>query len=97
MPLHNHIDRHVLKQRMQTSTEARTTLSFYQYARIVNPTFFRDYLYEQWDNMGVLGRAYVAHEGINAQISVPNEALASFEQAFAGHYFLTRNPVELGR
>ena len=50
--------------------EQRITVSFYQYAHIANPQLFRDYLFIEWNKLGVLGRTYVAHEGINAQISV---------------------------
>ncbi len=49
----------------------RLTLSFYKYAHIGNPELFRDHLFLSWDNFEVLGRIYVAHEGINAQLSLP--------------------------
>ena len=49
----------------------RLTLSFYKYAHIGNPKLFRDHLFLSWDNFEVLGRIYVAHEGINAQLSLP--------------------------
>ena len=54
----------------QAGTE-RLTLSFYQYAHIGNPQLFRDHLFLAWDKLEVLGRIYVAHEGINGQLSVP--------------------------
>lgn len=88
MPLHNYLDGKILKRQLQASTEPRTTLSFYQYAHVVNPSFFRNYLYQQWDDLGVLGRAYVAHEGINAQISVPNDTFEAFKQALRDVIFL---------
>ena len=46
----------------------RLTLSFYQYHQILNPQIFRDYLFLYWNKIEVLGRIYVAHEGINAQL-----------------------------
>ena len=49
----------------------RLTLSFYQYHQIENPQILRDYLFLNWNEMDVLGRIYVAYEGINAQLSVP--------------------------
>ena len=49
----------------------RLTLSFYQYHQIENPQILRDYLFLHWNEMDVLGRIYVAYEGINAQLSVP--------------------------
>ena len=59
----------------------RLTLSFYQYARIGNPQIFRNHLYIAWNELDVLGRIYVAHEGINGQLSVP---AVNFE-AFKAH------------
>ena len=35
--LRNLVDRKVLLERMQTDEERRTTISFYQYAHILNP------------------------------------------------------------
>ena len=52
-------------------TESRTTLSFYKYFSINDPQQFRDELYRQLHALKVFGRIYIAKEGINAQISVP--------------------------
>ena len=49
----------------------RLTPSFYQYHQIQNPQIFRDHLFLHWNKLEVLGRIYVAHEGINAQLSIP--------------------------
>ena len=62
----------------QAGTE-RLTLSFYQYAHIGNPQVFRDYLFLHWNGMEVLGRIYVANEGINAQLSVPAPRFEEFK------------------
>ncbi|MBS1976930.1 MAG: rhodanese-related sulfurtransferase [Bacteroidetes bacterium] len=70
--LHNRIDKRVLKARMQQYPEQRVTLSFYQYHRIEDPAAFRDELFAKWFPLGVLGRIYVASEGINAQLSMPS-------------------------
>jgi UPF0176 protein len=69
--LYNTTDRKILKDQFLTSTEKRITISFYKYHRILNPHFFRDYLFIHWSELGVLGRTYVSSEGINAQISLP--------------------------
>lgn len=69
--LHNRISQKELKQRLLEETEPRTTISFYQYFHIDDPKSFRDQLYKQLDLLKVFGRIYLAHEGINAQISVP--------------------------
>lgn len=57
----------------------RLTLSFYAYANIVNPQEFRDNLFLEWNAMDVLGRIYVAKEGINAQLSLPALNLEKFK------------------
>jgi UPF0176 protein len=80
MKLHNMVNREVLIERMLESTERRTTISFYKYAKIRNPQLFRDYLYANWEPLGVLGRVYVATEGINAQISLPSANIEFFKR-----------------
>lgn len=55
------------------------TLSFYKYLRFQNPVEIRDELERVWGNLGVLGRIYVASEGINAQLSVPSERFEDFD------------------
>ena len=60
--------------------EERLTLSFYAYAHIKHPSEFRDQLFMSWDALGVLGRIYVAHEGINAQLSLPAPRFDAFKK-----------------
>jgi len=79
--LYNLVNNDILKQRMYTEDEARTTLSFYQYWQLPDPQAFRDQIYRDWMNFGVWGRVYVAHEGINAQISVPQAKFDAFRDA----------------
>ncbi|MGB3588411.1 MAG: rhodanese-related sulfurtransferase [Tunicatimonas sp.] len=88
MHLHNRVDREILKQQIRESNEERITLSFYQYAHIGKPTLFRDHLYLQWAELGVLGRVYVANEGINAQINVPKDRFEQFQEQLATITFL---------
>ena len=79
--LHNRVSQAELKQRLLAETEPRTTISFYHYFPIHDPQAFRDDLYKALNNLKVFGRIYVAAEGINAQISVPEsnfEALKNF-------------------
>jgi UPF0176 protein len=70
MNLYNKINGEELKQQMLSSQEERITLSFYQYAQIAEVQEFRDQLYLSLDKLGVLGRIYVANEGINGQLSL---------------------------
>ena len=60
-------------------TEPRTTISFYKYFSIQNPQEFRDHLYKHLYNLKVFGRIYVANEGINAQVSVPQSNFEAFK------------------
>ena len=69
--LHNRISQKELKERLYQETEPRKTISFYQYFPIDDPQQFRDTLYKNLNDLKVFGRIYVAHEGINAQLSVP--------------------------
>jgi UPF0176 protein len=76
--LYNTEDKRVLRQRMLADSTPRTTVSFYKYHQIEDPQGFRDGLFARWNELGVLGRTYIASEGINAQISVPTENFEAF-------------------
>ena len=58
----------------------RTTLSFYRYVKLEEPEVLRDAWRSAWQAQGILGRIYLAHEGINAQVSVPRALLADFQE-----------------
>lgn len=76
--LHNiHSREELIKQRLAEDFERRT-VSFYRYVIIDNPHELRNQLYKDWFNMGVMGRVYIANEGINAQISVPEHEVDNF-------------------
>jgi len=64
---------------IEEAGKERLTISFYTYAHIGNPALFRDHLFINWDALEVLGRIYVAHEGINAQLSVPADNFEAFK------------------
>ena len=76
--LYNTEDKRVLRQRMLAESTPRTTVSFYKYHQIEDPQGFRDRLFARWNELNVLGRTYIASEGINAQVSVPTENFKSF-------------------
>jgi len=81
--LHNKVDRKIMEERLLNDPRPRTTISFYKYHRIENAAEFRDALFIAFEKIEVLGRIYVATEGINAQISLPTERLEAFEQLLA--------------
>ena len=66
----------------------RLTLSFYAYAQIKNPTQFRNELFLAWNPLGVLGRIYVANEGINAQLSLPADQFYAFKETIETYDFM---------
>lgn len=88
MALYNKIDKKVLKERLMTESFHRKTLSFYRYVIINDVEDTRDALYKIWDQLGVFGRIYIAREGINAQLSVPEANFEVFKtQLYADHRF----------
>ena len=69
--LFNKLGRKEAIQRLNEETFKRVTVSFYKYVMIQNPAHFRDVLFARWNSFQAFGRIYVAKEGINAQMSVP--------------------------
>ncbi len=79
MNLYNRLSNLESTELLNKSKEDRLTLSFYKYFKIDNLIIFRNYLFSSFSKIGVLGRIYVANEGINAQLSLPKKQLSSFE------------------
>ena len=71
LELYNKINAEERRILIKAANTERITLSFYKYNKILNTKLFRDYLFFHWNSMDVLGRIYIAHEGINAQLSLP--------------------------
>ena len=88
MQLYNTMSAKEREALLEQAGEDRLTLSFYQYAHIGNPELFRNHLFIAWDQMDVLGRIYVANEGINGQLSVPAKNFQEFKNFLDGIYFL---------
>jgi len=80
MQLWNTLNKEELEAKWRESGYKFVTISFYQYAHIPNPRLFRDHLFQMWSNIDVVGRTYVAKEGINAQIAVPLNNLDRFRR-----------------
>lgn len=79
MQLYNKLSAKEREALIDQAGKDRLTLSFYQYAHITNPQEFRDQLFLTWDALDVLGRIYVASEGINGQLSLPAEKFKAFK------------------
>ena len=88
MALYNRVNGRALKEKMRALPVKRITVSFYRYHHIQDPKAFRDELYQGLDSLNVLGRIYVAPEGINAQISVPEASMDSFRSFINSVSFL---------
>jgi UPF0176 protein len=63
---------------MEKDQRPYTTISFYIYHPIADPKSFRDQLYKEWTALEVVGRTYIAEEGINAQVALPSENFEPF-------------------
>ena len=79
MQLYNKLSALERARIIDENSQERITLSFYKYFKLGNPSLFRDHLFIVWSNLDVLGRIYVAKEGINAQLSVPKENFERFK------------------
>lgn len=88
MQLYNKLSAKERAKLIDDAGEDRLTLSFYKYAKIGNPELFRNYLYIHWDTLNVLGRIYVANEGINAQLSLPAQNFNAFKRFLDSINFL---------
>jgi UPF0176 protein len=95
MLLQNRVNKKELKKRIQEETIKRITVSFYRYVIIDQPQEFRDHLFAQWNKLNVLGRIYVAHEGINAQLCVPEENWEIFTYNIQKEPLLTGIPFKI--
>ena len=94
MILHNLISREELKSRLMAETFRRRTISFYRYFYIDNPQEFRDVLYRDWFSLGCFGRIYVAREGVNAQMSIPENNFGLFLKTLGRHDIFRDIPVK---
>lgn len=75
-------------------TFTRKTISFYRYFYLDNPQEFRDNIYRDWFSLGCFGRIYVALEGINAQMSVPENQFDEFLKTLDRYKILKDIPIK---
>ncbi len=88
MQLYNNLSAKERTKLIAQAGKERLTISFYTYAKIGNPQLFRNHLFLAWDQLNVLGRIYVANEGINAQLSIPAENFERFKMHLDSISFL---------
>lgn len=94
MILHNRLGREQLIARINSENFKRKTVSFYRYIRIPDPQLFRDDLYLALYGLGCFGRIYVALEGINAQMSIPEHHVDDFLRFLESRMELKQMPLK---
>ena len=81
--------------KLENETFKRKTISFYRYVIIDSPFELRDKLYTEWNELGVLGRIYLAHEGVNAQLSMPKNNWEKFVKNVHSHSQFKEMPFKI--
>jgi UPF0176 protein len=94
MHLYNRINKEELKQRLAEEPFRRQTISFYRYFYLENPQEFRDNIFRDWFLLNCFGRIYVAREGINAQMSVPEHHFEAFLKTLENYEILNGIPIK---
>ena len=94
MQLYNKVNKEELKKQLMEEPFERKTISFYRYVILDNPQEFRDMLYRKWFSLGCKGRIYVAREGINAQMSIPEMYVDQFLEHLNGVNELKNMPIK---
>ncbi len=92
--LRNRLHKNELKKLLYAETFKRKTLSFYRYVKIEDPHKLRNELYIQWDALKAFGRVYLSYEGINAQMSVPEQNWNEFVKQLYAIPFFTDVPFK---
>lgn len=85
MALHNRLNKQQSLQKIAQENFERKTVSFYRYVVVENPQQKRDDIFREWSELGVFGRTYIAQEGINAQICVPEPNWDEFVEKLYQH------------
>ena len=76
--LYNKKGKEDLEKDLDNEMFRRITLSFYKYVELKKLDDFRSRLYRDFIDLNVLGRVYISEEGINAQISIPQDQYSNF-------------------
>jgi UPF0176 protein len=92
--LHNRVNKDILRLKLEQEPFKRRTLSFYKYFEIKQPQEFRDEFYKKLNELGCFGRIYIAYEGINAQMSVPEHNLNTFLYILYSYTDLDNVPIK---
>lgn len=93
--LRNKLSKEQALKKLNGESFFRKTVSFYRYVIVKNPNQFRDKLFDAFNRLGCLGRIYVAHEGINAQMSVPEHNWTDFVELLNTFNYLKEIPLKV--
>ena len=84
------------KAKLENENFERITVSLYKYVIIENPADMRERLFTMWEKLDCLGRIYIAAEGINAQMSVPEHHWDKFKKELYEIPEFTNIPLKIG-
>lgn len=91
---HNKKNKQQLFKDLMNERFSRRTVSFYRYMALENINELRDDLYREWSALGILGRVYVANEGVNAQVSVPEPNWGKFKTTLSSREVFKNIPFK---
>ncbi len=94
--LRNRLNKQEALAQLHAEEFDRVTVSLYRYVNIKNPKEIRDMLFAQWSRLGCLGRIYIAEEGINAQMSVPEHNWEEFKDELYAIPEFNNVPFKIG-
>lgn len=92
----NHLSKEEALKRLVSEVFSRRVISFYRYVIISDPVALRNDLYAEWQKLGCLGRIYIATEGINAQMSVPEPQFEMFKKLLFARPEFVDVPFKVG-
>ena len=93
--LYNQKNKADLINELNKESFKRITCSFYRYVRLDNLSDLRDELFLSWNKMKILGRIYIAEEGINAQMSIPKNKLERFKKNLYSYDYFKNMELKL--
>ena len=92
--LYNQKNKSDLLKDIKNESFDRISLSFYKYVNIHNIEKLRDQFFLDWSKLKVLGRIYIANEGINAQLSIPKHNFKEFKSNFYSYKIFKNIPFK---
>lgn len=94
--LRNHICKEDALEILKREPFQRVVFSFYRYVILDDPMALRNELFAEWMTLGALGRIYLATEGINAQMSVPEPNFEKFRKLLYARAAFKDVPFKVG-